>query len=420
MDRKIEKKTGPLNYLLALAGIGGTVCLLAFLMLRDPSASKLRVDAKRITVSVVEDGEFEEYYPFEGTVEPVISVYLDVEEGGRVDEILAEGGQWVEKGAMILRISNAGLQRDSIDTETRLLENLDQLRNTQFNRAQSQLILRENLLALDYQILGLEKKHQRYEVLFEQAGGLAEQQFEAVTDELAYLARRRALLQERIQQEDLLSKRQLEQANSSIKRQTVSLAMLSSIVDSLDVRAPISGHLSSIDAELGQSIGRGQRIGQIDLLDDFKLRVGIDQYYISKVNVDTVGHLVMDQKRLGVMVKKIYPEVIANEFAVDMNFAGELPTELRRGQTLTVELSFSEPQQSLMVRKGGFYQHTGGRWVYLIAEDGLSASRTHIRLGRQNPRYVEVLEGLRPEDRIITSGYEIFNEVDQLIFEQAI
>ncbi len=325
-----------------------------------------------------------------------------------------------KKGDRILRFSNDNLQRNTIDTETRLLENLDTLRNTQFNRAQSKLLLRDTLLDLNYQILKLEKKYTRYKVLKEDDIVLSDEQYEDVHDELKYLKDKRDLLKERIAQEDLLSEKQIEQANKSIERISVSLDLLTKTMENLEVRAPISGYLSSINAEVGQTISSGQRIGQIDILDHLKIRAGIDQYYNSKVTTDTKGKFSLDGKSYSVKVIKIYPEIVNSQFNVDMAFIGDPPEGVKRGQTLTVELDFSESEQRLMVTKGGFFQETGGRWVYLISKDGKSARRTDIHLGRQNPRYVEVLDGLKKGDMVITSGYDTFKEADTLIFDEPI
>lgn len=418
MDRVLEKKKWPAKRLIWMSVAVVSVVFVGYQMLNGSSADRLRVETARLSTSTVAYGEFLDYYPFDGRVEPVTTVYMDVEEGGRVEEILAEAGQQVEKGDLILRISNAALQRNAITTETALLENLDRLSNTQFGRAQSKLILQDNLLNLDYQILEQERKYRRYVVLAEQGSALSEQEFEKASDDLEYLEKKRLLLIERITQEDLINEQQLVQANNSMERLNLSLELLAQTTDSLNVRAPISGYLSSIDAELGQSLRSGQRIGQVDVLDRFKLLVEIDQYYLSEVDIGTIGHLELDQIEYQVITKKIYPEVTNDQFAIDMEFVGEEPSGLRRGQTLTIELSFSEPKQSLMIDKGGFYQDTGGRWAYLIAEDGKTAHRVDLRVGRQNPRFLEVLGGLVEGERIITSGYDAYNEVEELIFDE--
>lgn len=216
-----------------------------------------------------------------------------------------------------------------------------------------------------------------------------------------------------------MSKNQLELADDSIKRIKLSLNLLAKTMKSLDVRAPISGHLSSLNAEIGQSIGAGQSIGQIDG-NKFKIDVQVDQYYISKVVVGTKGKFSLDGVNYKAVVKKIYPEVTNNVFHVDMAFLGEQPKDIKRGQVITIDLIFSKAQKRLMVAKGGFYQQTGGRWIYLISKDGKSAHRQDIRLGRQNPRYVEVLEGLKEGDWVVTSGYDAFREADELIFDEPI
>ena len=421
MDRTIEKRRGPSARTVLLAGFALLTLALVYLMIDRSGESRLRVDPTRMTTALVQQGEFREYFPFDGRVEPKTTVYLDIEEGGRVEEIFVEGGQHVEKGDLILRFSNATLQRSSIDTETRLVENLNSLRNTQINLAQNALVLRGQLLDLEYQILDVEKTYKRYDNLKDN-GAVSAEAFEKARDELKYLKDKRDLLIERIDQENRLSQSQLEQADNSIERLNVMLDLVSQIIDSLEVRAPISGFLSNIDADLGQNINRGQRIGQIDVPGEYKISVSIDQYYISRVEVGTRGRFDLDGRTYDVVVDKLFPEVdvASNTFKVDVAFAGEVPPDLRRGQRLTVEMSFGAPEQALMVARGGFYQQTSGRWVYLIAEDRESARRIPIRLGRQNPRFVEVLEGLRPGDWIVTSSYEGFNEADELKFSAPI
>ena len=420
MDKPIKKKTWTPGRLVFIAISLLVVGSLVYLFAARSGKPRLRVDPSRMTFSKVGYGEFREYYPFDAKVEPVTTVYLDVETGGRVDQMFAEGGKFVNKGDPILRFSNASLQRSSIETESRLLENLDIQRNTMFTREQNILIQKENVLNLDYQISELERKYKRYHDLGDYSNVISEEEFQRVRDELTYKKRQKELLEERIRQEERLSQIQLEQANKSIDRLNKSMDLLAKTVDSLDVRAPISGYLSSINAEIGQNIGPGQRIGQIDLLDKLKLRAGIDQYYISKVALGTKGKFSLEGNTYGVEVQKIYPEVKDDKLTVDMAFVGEMPTGIKRGQTLTVELDFSESGKTLVLPKGGFYNQTNGRWVYLVAEDRRSAYRANIRTGRQNPRDVEILEGLREGDWVITSGYDSFNAVDTLIFPQQV
>lgn len=420
-DRAIEKKGWSPNRWLLIGAAVLLVALIAWQILSRSGHSRLEVDADRITTGVVQEGEFLEYYPFDGTVQPATSVYLDIEGGGRVDKILVEGGQHVDKGDLILQFSNTTLRKNAIDTEIQALISLNNQRSTVFSRNETTLELKDALLDLDYQILDLQKTFKRQdEVMKGSYPAYSTDTYEATRDKLKYLKEKRVLLAERIRQEDDLSSQELSQAKHSIDELNTSLGLVKEIVGSLEVRAPISGWLSTIDAQVGQNIPAGQRIGQIDLLDKFKVRVKIDQFYISKVEIGTKGHIDLDGRNWSVTVQKIYPEVKDNAFEADVVFDGANPEDLKRGQTLTVELTFGAPSHGLVVPKGGFYQQTAGRWVYLVSKDGRTAQRTSVHLGRQNPRQVEVLDGLRAGDRIVTSGYDTYNEAEELQFTQPI
>jgi HlyD family secretion protein len=418
MDKIIEKKPGwPVWRWLLAIGAPVAIALVGWQVVARSGTSRLTIDPARLTSGVVTEGEFLEYYPFDSRVEPATSVYLDIEEGGRVDEIVAEGGQHVEKGDLILRFSNSTLQRTTIDSETQLLYTLDMQRNSQFSRQQEALLLKETMLDLDHQIDELQRKFKRYAALIDDPNSaISVETFETTTKQLEFLKNRRNLLAARIKQEDRLVEQQLRESTESVARLNKSKNLLARTLESLEVRAPISGYLSTIDAQIGQNITKGQRIGQIDLLDKLKLRARIDQFYIGRVDIGTTGRLDFDDRTWDVVVKKVYPEVKQNAFEADLEFTGETPAGLKRGQTLPVDLTFGTPTRSLTVPRGGFYQHTSGRWVYLISADGRSARKTPVRLGKQNPRQIEVLEGLKPGDRIITSGYDSYNGADLLRF----
>ena len=417
MDKTIEKKSTPIRTWAIVGVVGLAAVGLVWELMARASSSRFTVDPNRLTTAVVHKGDFLEYYPFDGTVQPATSVYLDVEEGGRVDTIYVEGGQHVEKGDLILKFSNISLQQTSIGTETQLLYNLDVQRDSQFNREQNGLLLRDALLDLEHQIIDAENKYHRYEELEKDGNtAISAETFETQRNQLQYLKNKRDLLKERIQKEDELSREQLAAVQKSINKLNTSLELLGQIVKSLEVRAPISGFLSTIDAKVGQNVNAGQRIGQIDLLDKLKIRVRIDQFYISRVDTGTPGRVNLDGKTWDVKVTKVYPEVKDSTFEADAVFTDGVPETLKRGQTLTVELSFGSPTKALIVSRGGYFQTTSGRWVYVVSKDGGSARRTDVRLGKQNPRDVEVLEGLSEGDRIITSAYDTFNAADELQF----
>jgi len=419
MDRVIEKKKLSLKTVLMVAVPILLLTAVGYLLFGTSGRSVLRVNPERMTAAEVVQGEFLEYVPINGIVTPITTVFLDIQEGGRVEEIYVEDGRPIQKGDLILRFSNAALQKESINAESRLLDNLNQLRNTKISLAEKKLVLEDSLLDISYRILDLERDYDHYEVLVKN-GDISEDQYIATKDQLDYLRVKRELLKKRIRQEDILRQQQLKQVDESIERVDRSLVIMSSILDNLDVRAPISGHLSALKAEIGQSIPRGARIGQIDRLDSFKVRAKIDQYYITKVAVGQSGDFTYDDQPYQVAVEKIYPEVINDTFEVDMIFGLLVPESIKRGQTLQINLSLSNPKKCLTVSKGGFYQETGGRWIYLISEDRMTADRTTIRIGRQNPRNLEVLEGLKKGDWIITSGYDAFNKVDRLEFTEPI
>ena len=421
MDRVIEKQGRPAWQwgLIAVAALAGL--FVTWQLFAHTGSSRLRVDSTRLNTAVVERGQFREYYSFDSTVQAANSVYLDVEQGGRVEKIFFKGGEQVKKGDLILRFDNVTAQRNAIETETRLLEALDTYRNTEFNKATSSLQRQDTLLDLDHQISDLDAKFKRYDALMKSPNSpISVEQFETTRDQLKFLKSRREIMAERIRQEEIMSTNQLELARRSIARMNESRELLGRSMEAMEVHAPVSGTLSTIEAEMGQNVPPGRRIGQIDEPGGFKLRTRIDQAYNGRVQSGTSGRVVMDGKDWTVTVTKVYPEVKQNIFEADVNFADQVPPSLKPGQTVTVELSFSTPTESLMVAKGSFYQHTGGRWVYLIDADGKNARRVDVKLGRQNPRQVEVLEGLREGDRIVASGYDGYNDLDQLQFSEPI
>ncbi|MGD9159190.1 MAG: HlyD family efflux transporter periplasmic adaptor subunit [Desulfobacteraceae bacterium] len=418
MDRKIEKKANPLKLIL-ITVFCLVIIYLSFQVYSRSGTTRLKVDPSRMTISQVKYGEFQEYYPFEGEVVPVTTYYLDVDSGGRVEEIYAEEGKPIKKGDPILRFSNRTVQQQVITQENNLLDTLDRYQNTKMNLAVEKLSREETLLQLENNLKALERKYKRYNVLKKEKIVISEEDYLQTIDELEYRRAQLALRKEYNKNEDRSNELQLEQANNAIERINKGLELLAEQLDSLELKAEISGQLSSINAKIGQRILGNARIGWIDVLDKLKINAGIDQYYLAKVKVGTKGKFALEGEKYDVEVIKVYPEVDASQqFRVDMAFVGAPPEGIIRGQTLTTELSFSEPGQSLMVKKGGFYQQTSGRWVYIISEDGKTAHRVDMRLGRQNPRYVEVLEGLKEGDWIITSGYDTFKEADELIFKE--
>lgn len=421
MDRPIERSRWSAK---TIAGAGALILCTALVvgLLVDSRASTRTIDPARITVSRVQKGQFVEYIPILGTVEPIKTVFLDAVEGGQVQEIFVEDGRPIEKGALILRLANATLQKEAISTESRLLENINTLRNTRINLAEKALILKEEYLDNEYRITQLEKQHTRYQKILEESNNtaLSEAEFESIVDELSYRKQKRDVIKARIAQEKALREQQLAQVDQTIAQVNHNLKVVHDTLENLDVRAPISGHLSTLKVDLGQSVRQGDNIGQIDQLDSLKVRAQVDQHYISKVAVGQLGSFSFADARHELSIDKIYPEVTNEVFEVDMGFTGELPKGLKRGQSIQINLSLSGAVESRVLPKGGFYRTTGGRWVYRVSDDRSHAIRTDIRVGRQNPRFLELLDGLETGDVVITSSYDTFKDADELAFTEPV
>ncbi len=414
MDRRIETPRWSRRRLLTI-GIALAAVIVACYVGFASSGTRSAVAPERLGVSEVKQGEFREYVPVTATVQPSSSVYLDLEEGGIVEHIYMQPGALVKQGDLILSFSNNAAQKQNIETETRLLENMNELRNSRFTLARSSLMLQQDLLDVDHQIAELQKTNARYEKLIKGPNAaLSREQFETTRDNLDYLRRKRDLLRQRIEREAELQQQQEAQIESSMERVVRNLELLSRINRSLEVHAPVDGILSTFIAELGQSFQRGERIGQIDQLNDFKVQADIDQYYISSVVLGQRSAFHFDGQRCELQVIKIYPEVTDQSFKADMAFIGEAPTGLKRGQKLHLQLGLSEMRRATIVEKGEFVRATGGRWVYVLATDGRSARRTPVVLGQQNPQFVEVLDGLQEGDWILTSNYDSFRGVEQI------
>ncbi len=416
MDRKIEKKRFTPKRLIPIIIISIVLGFLTYQVIIRSGKTRLKIDPTRITVSQVKYGELENFYPFDGIVVPITSVIIDAAQGGRIEEIFVEGGEQVEKRDLILRLSNPETQRNLITQETQILDTIDRAQATMNRVVTNNLMLRRNLLDYNYDILNLERQFERYEKLFK-VGDITEEEFERARDNLSKAKEKMELLKEEIREDEILGEKQIEHAENSIIRGNRSLDLLSKTMESLDITADISGTITSLNGEIGQRIPASFRIGQIDRLDSFKVRAAIDQYYLPKVDVGTEGTFSFDGEKYVLTVKKIYPEINANsEFTVDMLFKGETPEGIKRGQVLTISLRLGDPVEGLLVKLGGF-QQAGSRWIYLISEDQTRAFQQPIRQGIKNPRYVEIIEGLKEGDWVITSGYDTFKEADELIFK---
>ena len=350
----------------------------------------------------------------QGTVQPIQTFFLDAVEGGRVDSTFVEAGSFVKQGERILKLINTNLQLDVLYREALLFEQINNARNTRLAIEQNTLALRGQLTDVTYQIQRLERQDSRDSVLLKK-GLISAQDFQQVNDEHLYWIQKRALTADNIRTDSILRRTQIEQLDASVKRMQNNLDLVKRSMDNLVVRAPIGGQLTSRSAEIGESKSPGQRLGQIDVLDGFKVRAPIDEFYIARVNPGQKGECDINGKTFPLTVTKVYPEVRDGRFEVDMLFDGGPPSGIRRGQTLQIRLELGDLGEAVMVPRGGFYQKTGGQWIYVVDGSGGFAVKRPIRLGRQNPQTFEVLEGLEPGEHVVTSSYDNFGDIDKLV-----
>ncbi len=417
MDRPIKKKKWTVKRIawVSVAGIAA-ILVMRSIFFGDYS-SKLNVKGERITVSEVLRGPFQEFIPVIGTVIPITTIYLDAIEGGRVDTIYLEAGSLVNRGDKILKLANTNLLLDIMYREAELFQQSNNLRNTRLAMEQNRLAVQAQILELNYQIKTQERLYQN-SLGLKGKNLISDQEFEEVKDRFDYLAQKRDLATKTHEQDSLYRETQIEQLETGLERMTDNLEVVKSNLDNLVITVPVSGHLTSLNAEIGESKVPGERLGQIDVLDGFKIRVPIDEHYIVRINYGQKGEFTFADQEYHLVISKVYPEVINGRFEVDMEFVGDEPGGIRRGQTLHIKVELGDLAEAVLLDRGGFYQTTGGNWVYILNESGDFATKRRIRLGRQNPNYFEVLEGLEPGERVITSSYDSYGDIDKLIIKE--
>jgi HlyD family secretion protein len=415
MDRRVEKKT-PIGRKLMYGAVALLVLLFAGWLTSTLLAGRsLSVNSERIAVSDVSVGTFEDFIPLRGRLVPLRTVYLDAVEGGRVEEVLVEDGAIVEAGDPIVRLSNTNLQLEVLGREAAVTEQLNFMRTLELQLEQNRLAHKRNLVEIDYQVTRLTRAIARQQDLA--AKELVSQStLDELQDELAYYRNRRAVTLESQATDARLQEQQLQQLRAASTQLEASIALARKNLDDLNVRAPVAGKLSGFDVEVGESIQRGGRLGQIDDPDGYKLNARIDEFYLGRVDIGQTATATNGGRTLELEVAKIYPQVNDGQFEVDMTFAEE-PAGLRRGQTLQLRLTLGDNSDAILIPNGSFYQETGGNWVFVVAPDGSEAIRRTVRLGRRNTDYIEVLDGLEPGEKVITSPYTSFAGMDRLVLD---
>ncbi len=416
MDRIIEKKKWSRKRILTIAGIVALIALILASYFLTSGNSKLNVDAERLSVSEVSKGNFKEFIPVNGIVLPQTTIYLDAVEGGRVEEKFVDDGTIMKKGQPILRLSNTDLQLGLVTQQTNVYNLLTQMQISK-NAAQQNTVSKLNQLAdVESEYKEAERIYNLDKQLFEKKV-IGSQEFEKAKNNYTYLLEKKKLSAQILSQDSSSTQQQLQQARQLYDGSQNALKVMRQKVEDLIVRAPVDGQLTSLDAEVGQSKSKGERLGQIDVLDGFKVRADIDEHYISRIFPGLTGEFDFNNKTYQLKIKKVYSQVANGRFQVDMEFVSAVPEGIRRGQSLQIRLSLSDETTALLVPKGGFYQQTGGNWIFKLSSDGKTAYRVNIQLGRQNPDYYEVLDGLKPGDKVITSSYENFGDMKELILK---
>ena len=417
MDIILEKKKGirrkHVPYIVAgvvvLAGAGW----LAF----GNHASKYKADRDRLTIAPVTRGEFNDYIRVNGQVQPINTVYLSAIEGGTVAEKVVEEGVMVRRGDVIVRLVNPMLSLTILDSEAQLAEKQNFLRNTQVTMEQEKLNLRKEKLQLDLDVERKRRKSVQYASLYAERL-VSEEEYLQAAEDYEFAVKERDLVMERQRQDSIYRSIQVQQMEESLANIRKNLVLQRQRIGNLDIKSPVDGQLGLLNVEIGQSVGSGTQIGQVSVLSDFKIEALIDEHYIDRVRAGLDATFERQDRQFDLRVRKVYPEVRDKQFKTDFVFAGERPDNIRAGQTYYINLQLGQPADAVLIPRGAFYQNTGGQWIYVLTPDGERAVRRDIRIGRQNPLYYEVLDGLHPGEQVVVSAYDQYGEAEELVIQR--
>jgi len=418
MDRKIEKKKGLAVAFTkkALPFWGGALLLvfILWLIFRDDS-KKLRIDADNISIASVTSGEFNDYIRLSGQVAPMTTIQISPLEGGVVQEIVTEEGSKVKKGDVLVILSNESLDMQILNSEADLAEKENILRNTMIQMEQQKLSVEQEKLQLQMEVRRNKRTYESQKALYDD-GLIAKEDFLKAEEDYLLSNNRLRLVENRIKQDSLYRSVEIIQMRESLDNMRVNMMMIRKRKDNLTIKAPIDGELGLLDVVLGQSVGAGTKIGQINNLDSYKIEAQIDEHYIDRVTPGLEATFERQSERYQAQIRKVYPEVRDGKFKADFKFMDQQPENIRSGQTYYLNLQLGQPVEAVLIPRGAFYQKTGGKWIYVLSPDGSKATKRDIKIGRQNPQYYEVIEGLEPGEKVITSSYDNFGESDVLVF----
>lgn len=417
MDRKLEKKSWIGRHFLYV--IGGIIILSAFLYLIifSDHSSKLNIESDKITVENVKKDIFRDYIAVIGTVEPIRTIYLDATEGGRVEEIYVEEGAMLNNGDIIIRLSNDNLILDISNNEAQVAQAVNEVKTLRVNLENQKLSNQSQIIDLYYNLMQLERAYKYNQELFDK-NHISREELLLSKEEYEKNKQHYNLLLAKGKTDSVFMESRLSASEESVERMQENLKMVKARLNKLIVKSPCKGELASLTPEIGQVIGYGNRIGTINILDSYKLRVEIDEHYISRIKRELKGNCEFSESDYEVVITKIYPEVQEGRFSVDMEFKEKVPLEIRIGQTSNIKLELGESKEAVLIPRGGFYQTTGGQWIFVVDNTNSFATKRSIVIGRQNPQFYEVLEGLALGEKVITSGYENYGDVDKLILKK--
>ena len=418
MDRVLEKKTGWRVAFTKKAlpwWLGALLLAFIIYLIARPNYKTLRVDRDTLTVSTAQFGEFNDYIRISGRVQPMTTIQLSPQEGGIVQTILIEEGSTVHAGDPILILSNDNLDLQILNSEAELAEKENILRNTQIQMEQQKLDVRQNELEYGTQVERLRRAYEQQKALYEDKL-IAKEDYLKAEEDYRLAKQKYDLMRERSKQDSLYRGTQVDRMAESLDNMLLNMQMIRKRKSNLIVKAPIDGELGLLDVVLGQSIASGTKIGQINSVGTYKVEAQIDEHYIDRVVDGLEATFERQGETYSTVIRKVYPEVRDGKFKADFKFSGEQPDNIRSGQTYYLNLQLGQPEEAVIIPRGTFYQKTGGKWIYVVNKDGTKAVKREIRIGRQNPQYYEVLEGLEPGEKVITSGYDTYGDSDVLVF----
>ena len=418
MDKIIEKKTG---WRVAFTNkalpwwLGALLLVFVIYLIARPNNKTLRVDKDTVTISNAVKGEFNDYIRISGRVQPMTTIQLSPQEGGIVEKILIEEGSPVKAGDAILILNNDNLDLQILNSEAELAEKENILRNTQIQMEQQKLDVRQNVLEYGMQVDRLRRAYEQQKALYEDKL-IAKEEYLKAEEDYKLAKQKYDLMAERSKQDSLYRSTQIDRMEESLDNMQLNMQMIRRRKSNLVVKAPIDGELGLLDVVLGQSIASGTKIGQINSVGTYKVEAQIDEHYIDRIVAGLEATFERQGETFSTSIRKVYPEVRDGKFKADFKFDGEQPDNIRAGQTYYLNLQLGQPEEAVIIPRGTFYQKTGGKWIYVVNKDGNKAVKREIRIGRQNPQYYEVLEGLEPGERVITSGYDTYGDSDVLVF----